>query len=231
MLSSCSLQGTGDVTGNIKYSQDELKPSEFNNIHIEVVADVYYTQNDGNEHDVKLDFSAIKDASVAQKMKEQTKVVYRCGAVEIGQDGRINGQNLKENQRLKIYITSPDLLKVHLEGVGTFNADTINTDSLDIDNEGVGSVYIKQILANKVMVDNEGVGSVKIGLFKGGNLDIDNEGVGSVKARVDCHSVDAKLEGVGSITLSGTTHFYHKDRDGIGSFHVGDLKVLSQKKK
>ena len=244
---ACSFNGSGDINGNMKYSSADLQPKAFKAISVDVVADVYYTQNNGDQHEVKLDFSNIKDERLVQEMKEKVKVAYRDGGVEIGLAGRISGaNNMNEGKRLKVYITSPDLVKIDLEGVGSFHSDAINTDRLDIDNEGVGSIYLKKLLANvvtidnegvgsvnitnmtgdKLDIDNEGVGSVNVGYYKGGSLKIDNEGVGSVTAKVDCQSIDASLDGVGGVTLSGTTRSYSKRKDGVGGFHDKDLKVL-----
>ena len=246
-FAACSYGNCGSMGGNLNYLEQDLQPKAFKAIDVDVVADVYYTQNDGDKHDVRLDFSAIKDKDLAERMKESVKVVYRDGGVEIGLSKRISGtSDMGSGKRLKVYITSPDLVKVGLEGVGSFRADKVNSDRLDIDNEGVGSVYIKQLLANKVSVDNEGVGSVELGnvtgdvldidnegvgsvkvaFYKGGSLKIDNEGVGHVSAKVDCHSVRASLDGVGSVTLSGVTKDYHKEKDGVGSFNDKGLKVL-----
>ncbi len=131
-----------------------------------------------------------------------------------------------------------------LEGVGSFNANAINSDVFEIDNEEVGNVNVKNLLANKIEItnegvgnvridnmqsdhvdiDNEGVGNVQIALFKGGHLDIDNEGVGKVDAHVDCQSVKATLEGVGNIKLSGVTRQLIKEKDGVGSLEDRQLE-------
>lgn len=247
-LTACSFDSTGStVKGELSYVQDDLRQKPFKAIDVEAVADVYYTQNDGDKCDVRLDYSAIKDAKFLQQMKEKLKVVYRNDEVVIGYNGRLTvpASCNSENKRLKIYITSPDLLKVTQEGTGCFHAKTINSDRFAIDNEGVGSVYIGKILANKVTVanegvgsvniddvvgdnmtvDNEGVGSVNLGFFKGGSLNILNEGVGSVKAKVDCQSVKATSEGVGGINLSGVTRQYSKKKDGVGGISDNGLTV------
>lgn len=245
-FAACSYSNSGSMNGDLTYTAGDLQPKAFKAIDVDVVADVYYTQNDGDKHDVRLDFSAIKDQELAQRLKEKVKVVYRDGGLEIGLTGRIkNADGLNGGKRLKVYITSPDLVKVSMEGVGAFYADKVNSDRLDIDNEGVGSIDIKQVLANKIKVnnegvgsvrldkvtgdnfdiDNEGVGSVKVGFFKGGNLKIDNEGVGKVSAEVDCVNIHASLDGVGGVTLRGVTQYYSKQKDGVGSFNDKELKV------
>lgn len=203
---SCSMGSTttSEMKGGLDYVQDDLREKPFKAIDVDVVASVYYTQNNGDECSVRLDYSAIKDAEFAEKLKEKLKVVYRDGEVKIGLTGRLKVPAMcsSEKNRLKIYITSPDLVKITQEGVGSFYAKTINSDRLEIDNEGVGSVNIDKILANKLDVTNEGVGSVSIDDAKGDVMKIDNEGVGSVKVgRVAMGDLKVDNEGVGSVTL------------------------------
>lgn len=221
---SCSSGGTNVTSGSLDYVNSDLQPKPFDAIEVQTVADVYYTQNDGDEHQVRVDYSAIKDEKMQQQVKEMLKVVYRDGKVIIGFKGKVVGQSTLKHA-IKVYITSPDLVEITQEGVGSFYADYINSDKLDIDNEGVGSIQIKKVQANKLKIANEGVGSVLIGRFEGDKLKIDNDGVGKVKADVDCQSVYASLQGVGSITLTGITRQLQKERDGVGSIRVKDLMI------
>lgn len=252
MLASSCSDKVGVVKGDLSYSQEDLKVKPFTEIDLETVADVYYVQNNTDKQEVRFDYSRIKDADLQAQYKEKVKAVYRDGKLVIGLNGKIAGaSNLKANQRLVVYVSSTDLVKVTLEGVGSFHADAVNSDVFDIDNEGVGYIYIKNLLANKVSidnegvgnvtvshlqadslhVDNEGVGNVTVAKFKGGRMEIDNEGVGKVVADVDCQSVAATLEGVGNIQLSGVTRHLSKEKDGVGTFfRVSDLKVLDPKK-
>ena len=204
-LSSCSMgSSASEMRGNLNFTQDDLSEKPFKAIDVDVIADVYYTQNDGNECSVKMDYSAIKDQEFVKKLKEKLKVVYRDGEVKIGLNGRLNVPSSynNDNKRLKIYITSPDLVKITREGVGSFHAKTINSDRLEIENEGVGAVKIGKILANKLEITNEGVGSVNIDDVAGDDMSIDNEGVGSVKiSKIEMGSLKLDNEGVGSVNL------------------------------
>lgn len=204
-LSSCSMgSSASEMKGSLNFTQDDLTEKPFKAIDVDVIADVYYTQNDGNECSVKMDYSAIKDQEFVKKLKEKLKVVYRDGEVKIGLNGRLNVPSScnGDNKRLKIYITSPDLVKITREGVGSFRAKTINSDRLEIDNEGVDAVKIGKILANKLEITNEGVGSVNIDDVAGDDMNIDNEGVGSVKiSKIEMGSVKLDNEGVGSVNL------------------------------
>lgn len=246
-MSSCKTSGNSSMNGDIEYSQDELKARPFNKISVELPCDVFYTQNNGNTCDVKLDFSGIKDPDLVNELKEKVKVVYRKdGKVELGIDGRARGfNNNGKGSRLKVYITSPDLVELDNEGLGRIYAKSINSDRLKVTNEGVGSIEITSLLANRISLDNEGVGSIKvthakgdnlvadnegvgsisIDTFAGGAVTLDNEGVGSIHIAVDCQSVKAINEGVGSIHLSGKTHTLTQDNEGVGKIHTSGLQV------
>lgn len=229
LMGACSFGSVYKMSGDMKYTAEDLRPKAFKEIDVDVVADVYYTQNDSGAHHVRFDYSAIDDANLVRDLKEKVKAVYRNGGLEIGQQGSIEAKNsMGKGKRLKIYITSSDLVKIGMEGVGSFQADSINTDRLDVDNVGVGSVSIRRLMANKVKVDNEGVGSVTVGKFIGDELKITNDGVGSVSADVDCQAVDASLDGVGSLKLSGITRRYTKSKDGVGSFKDKTLRVMDK---
>ena len=119
---SCSMGSTttSEMKGGLDYVQDDLREKPFKAIDVDVVASVYYTQNNGDECSVRLDYSAIKDAEFAEKLKEKLKVVYRDGEVKIGLTGRLKvpANCNSEKNRLKIYITSPDL--VDYPGRGRF---------------------------------------------------------------------------------------------------------------
>lgn len=233
-ICSCSMGSTttSEMKGGLEFTQGDLREKPFKAIDVDMVASVYYTQNDGDECSVRLDYSAIKDAEFAQKLKEKIKVVYRDGEVKIGLTGRLKVPAMcnSEKYRLKIYITSPDLVKITQEGVGSFYAKSINSDRLEIDNEGVGSVSINQILANKLDVTNEGVGSVSIDDAKGDVMKIDNEGVGSVKVgNVAMGDLKVDNEGVGSVTLDFFKGGNLKiNNDGVGKVSAKvDCQVLN----
>ena len=218
-VTSCSFCTTNatNMVGGMTYAEDDLREKPFKAIDVSVVADVYYTQNNGSECKVRLDYSAIQDVEFAQTLKEKVKVAYRNGGVEIGCKNKITVPSScnAEGKRLKIYITSPDIVKITQEGVGSFHAKDINSDRLTIDNEGVGSVYITKILANQLDVDNEGVGSVNIDEATGDKMTIDNEGVGSVKVKtVVMGNLGVDNEGVGSVALD--------------FFKGGNLKVVNE---
>ena len=73
MSTSCAFSGNSGNTvlnGDLKFTQADLSVKPFMKIEIETVADVYYTQTNGDQQDVRLDFSKISDP----KFKKQLMV-------------------------------------------------------------------------------------------------------------------------------------------------------------
>lgn len=242
----CKVNWNSTNFGEDHYTAEDLKEKPFTKINNEAMADVYYTQNDGDKYAVRVDYSEIKDSYTREAFQKSMRIVYKDEKLIIDQVGKTDSKwKTSGNQRPKVYVTSPDLIEIDNEGVGSTYAKHINSDVLEITNEGVGSVNITSLLVNRLNISNEGVGSIKIKETKADNvkvdnegvgsidlntltsklLDIDNDGVGSVTAHVNCEVLKANLDGVGSINLSGTTRTFSKQRDGIGSIKTSDLKI------
>lgn len=230
--------------GDDHYTAQDLKEKPFNKVYSEAVADVYYSQNDGDKYNVRVDYSEIKDHDLREELQKSMRIAYKDETVIVAQVGKIKNKN-NGKQKIKVYITSPDIIKISNEGVGNFYSEKINSDELQLVNEGVGSMRFTNLLVNKLTIENDGVGSVS---FQKVNADtvivdndgvggatlkdvtasqvvINNDGVGSVSAHVNCNTLKASLDGVGSIKLSGVTRSLTKDRDGVGSIKTSDLIV------
>ena len=248
MVYACNMTSNGSVAdGKMDYTSEELKPKAFNKIDIDIIADVYYVQNDSDQCEVRFDYSSLNDSELIENIKKVVKVVYRDNGIKIGLNGRLKGVSKMQNgHRLKIYVTSPDMINVDMVGVGCFYSESINSDEIKFCNEGIGSIKVKKLLANKCEINNEGVGNVHVEEMKGDTLDIDNigvgsvtikkhqgdkvyidnEGVGKVDIHVDCNYVKAVAEGVGNIHLSGVARQLDEQRDGVGFVKKKDFKIL-----
>ena len=56
-ICSCSMGSTtsSEMRGSLEFTQDDLREKPFKAIDVDMVASVYYTQNDGDECSVRLD--------------------------------------------------------------------------------------------------------------------------------------------------------------------------------
>ena len=153
--------GTID-TGNLHFVEADLTEKPFTKIEVETIADVYYVQNNGDQQSVRFDFTHIKDDKLRKQFEDKAVAIYREGKLKIGLKSKITGvSKLDSGSRMRVYITSPDLVKITLEGIGTFHSDAINSDVFDIDNEGVGKVEA-QVDCESIHAMIEGVGNIKL---------------------------------------------------------------------
>lgn len=224
LTTSCRCVNIGDgITGSKNYITRDFKVSNFDNLNLGTVADVYYTQSTddtwslqiyGSDNIVELVDVEVKDNTLYLNMKKK---------------------NIKKSN-LKINISSPNLQKVKTHGVGNFIIkEKFQGTSLSIKNEGVGDIKINDINCTDLEVRVEGVGNSAI---KGkvdraklctdgvGNIDADELISDSVTAttngvgNISCYakqSINAKVNGIGSISYKGNPANKQTKKNGIGS--------------
>ena len=95
-------------------------------------------------------------------------------------------------EKLTIYVTAPNLTKVHLEGVGEvkLRENLCQNEPIEIKLQGVGKIDADNIECPKVMATLSGVGKADL--------------------NVNCDSLFVKVQGVGKMEVNGTTHYYEK---------------------
>lgn len=100
----------------------------------------------------------------------------------------------------KITITTPKLISIKNNGVGSINIDFENDSVLNVENYGVGDIKIKTRVKS-LIVSNEGVGNVYLE-GSAENLKIKNSGVGNVESK-NFISQRASVEnlGIGSVNV------------------------------
>lgn len=132
--------------------------------------------------------------------------------------------NYNGDAKLKVYLTSPDLVAVTLFGSGDFDAKgSLDTDDLDIkvngsgdaefgklvcDNFsclmlGSGDVDVRQVDAKQSQLTVNGSGDVKMSLSNAESVDIKVNGSGDVRARCSrCSSIGCLVNGSGDVAMS-----------------------------
>lgn len=157
-------------------------------------------------------------------------------------DERMHNRNfLKRNNKLSIYVTTPQLRSLSRAGVGNISLEgTFNAPNLTIKNEGVGNITSENLVANTLNVTSEGVGNITL---KGrtNNLTIDNQSVGNVNAEgmiaknakvssdgvgnvhfYASESMDVESDGVGNVTYYGNPKVKNIEKDGVGRVKAGN---------
>lgn len=163
----------------------------FNELDLNCVASVEYTQGE----------------TCSVMIKGKPKVIDKIGVVS--QNGVLqiwNQEEIKGNNKLTIRITSPDLIKVSMDGVGSFEAEDgiVTPGTLSLNQKGVGAMDVR---------------------VKCRTLTYNGKGVGAAELKVDTDSLIVNAEGVGAVSLSGRTGYFHKTHGGIGCVETDNLTV------
>lgn len=176
----------------------------------------------------------VSDSCLTVKMKDTPKSV-------------ISSIRFVDNNEVKVYVTSPDLIDVSLYGSGDFKADNhIDTDNLKVELKGSGNIDFADIVCDQIKTTLIGSGDVSIGhvtavssaieLVGSGDIDINHEstgridimlkGSGDIKAGFQgCGDVVSELRGSGDITLFGDVRSLQNHSIGSGSYHTKQLKM------
>ncbi|MDR1517039.1 MAG: DUF2807 domain-containing protein [Dysgonamonadaceae bacterium] len=202
--------------------------SPFHAIESEIVGNVVFKQSDrqsvsvrGSENLVKnlivevdngkLKLSAQKTAKKRNASHKLTVSVSAPGIEKIDLGGV---GNLKLSGSVK-----SDSLSIALSGVGNFDAEDLEVQSLFVESEGVGNIHLKG-RANSVKIKSDNVGNIDASAFIARAVRVNLSGVGNVT----CYASDIlhiTASGVGNITYLGNPAAKTIDRSGVGKVKNG----------
>ena len=236
------------MTCNRPIAGDEIvewrKHRGFESIEISGSPNVVYTQTD--TFGVRLEGPEKMVENMMTEVKDRTLFVYNKGRVDL-KVGFIN-LNWGDRDDVTIYVSSPDLIGVRLNGSGDFvSKNQLDTDEMNIVLRGSGDVSFEDIICDACTTELVGSGDVRIDhldakkstavLVGSGDINITEANVIdtdlSVRGSGDivvnflegCQSAVAKVNGSGDITLKGTLHNYDAHKSGSGDINTGDLTV------
>ena len=164
--------------------------------------------------------------------------------------GKISLVNISfsDDDALTVYVTSPDLTAIRLNGSGDFESDSrIDTDRLDIVLRGSGDIDIKDVICDRCEVELIGSGDINVtnmeaietsaslvgsgdlnlGLMRVKDTWLSLKGSGDIEAdfREDCGSLECELRGSGDITVKGSVRQFDSHKNGSGDIHIDRLNV------
>lgn len=194
----------------------------FTSVESDVVANIIYTQS----NNISVRAEGDKD------MIDNLRITEKNGDLKITHNKKIRVTNKKN---LTIYINSPTITHVDIEGVGNWNMKgKVKAENLKIEFDGVGNFEALDLESNNIKVSYEGVGNLKLGGTTD-FLEMTSEGVGSINTQnliakkaivkssgvgsVKCYaseSLDAINNGVGSITYYGNPKTKTLNNSGVG---------------
>lgn len=164
-----------------------------------------------------------------------------------GKLGIIN-VNISNGDVATVYVTSPDLIDIRLNGSGDFICESrIDSDNMniqlrgsgDIDIEdlicdgcqtsvvGSGDLNVKRLEAKDVSASLVGSGNINLGLWKVDVTRLKLMGSGDIDADFNAGSkrVECELRGSGDITLTGDVSHFSQHKSGSGDVDVKKLVV------
>ncbi len=213
---------------------------DFEEIEINGSPTVYYTQSDKFSIKVKGPENWVKNI-ITEKIGN-TLVIRNKGKI-----GVIN-VHFGEEDELAVYVTSPDLVGVQLNGSGDFiSKGQIDTDEMKIALKGSGDIDIQDLICDRcdvqligsgdVGVDrletNEvnarliGSGDISMNLWKVRDTHLALRGSGDIDVdfKQDCKSVDCELNGSGDICLKGKIEHFSKQKHGSGDVDIANFTI------
>ena len=222
------------MTCNRPIAGDEIvewrKHRGFESIEISGSPNVVYTQTD--TFGVRLEGPEKMVENMMTEVKDRTLFVYNKGRVDL-KVGFIN-LNWGDRDDVTIYVSSPDLIGVRLNGSGDFvSKNQLDTDEMNIvlrgsgELVGSGDVSIDHLDAKTSTAVLVGSGDINITEANVIDTDLSVRGSGDIVVNFleGCQSAVAKVNGSGDITLEGTLHHYDAHKSGSGDINTGNLTV------
>lgn len=238
MVAGCASAASGINESGV----EKRKVKAFTKIRLEGPVEVYYSQGKTASVEVKAPAKHMKD--VRTYVDGQTLVVSLASTDIVV--WRISGRKGYTN-KIEVYVTSPDLIGVNLNGSGNFVCSgRLDTDNLGILLRGSGDITFNDIICDNIRTELVGsgdinlkkvdalssevilVGSGDIGISQKNvrKTTIDLKGSGDISVSFNsCGAVESELKGSGDISLSGTVKSFSKRAIGSGDYHTGRLTV------
>ncbi len=221
IITSCTLAQKREII------EKNYPIQSFFSVEADIVGNIIYTQSN----------SVYVSATGDKELIDKLKVTEKNGILTLIYKQK---QNIKGKKKLTVYISSPTIEEIEMDGVGNFVLEGfVAAENLSIDFEGVGNFEAMDLQSTNIKASYEGVGNLKLGgsteflevRSRGvGSVDTQKleakkaivraEGVGSVKCFAS-ESIDINNSGIGSVTYYGNTVEKNLKNSGIGKIRAG----------
>ena len=226
LMSSCKIElnSPAIIEPSKNIVKNEYKLSAFDQMDVNVVANVKFIQGSADDYRVVL---SCPDNYVELFSFE----VEHGNELEIS-FVRDNINIMAKNVDVTVY--APNLRKLENASVASIEVDRLEGERLKVENSGVGSVYLSGLQLADLEAECSGVGSMELG-GQAERADLECSGVGSIRAGelkaksvkadvsgvggISCYaseSIDARVSGVGSLKYGGHPNQKNFSRSGVG---------------
>jgi hypothetical protein len=136
-----------------------------------------------------------------------------------GKQISIKSKGILKATQFKIYIKSPAIKKISMNGTGNFSSSSIQVPDLEIKNNGTGDINIERAsILNKLKLEVNGTGDAAFSsLSEMKELEVEIDGSGDLKYNGGkIQKVRAKINGTGDINLENEIEDANFDINGTG---------------
>lgn len=185
----------------------------FTSVEVNIVGNVIYNQS--NNTSVR--------AEGNEELVNRLLVKEKNGKLEIDLQEKLNK---KKKKKLTVYISSPTIEMIEMDGVGNFEMEgNVKTPNLEIDFEGVGNFKAMALESKAIEVEYEGVGNITLGGTTD-FLDLTFTGVGSAKTQdLKAKKAIIKSDGVGNVKCYASESI-DVENNSVGSVsYYGNPKI------
>lgn len=239
-MTSCVGSCINRTSFHTKYISELRSLKGFEEIEINGSPTVYYTQGDSCSVKVSGPEDYVKN--ILTETSGKTLTIRNKGKL-----GFFNIQ-LDDEDELAVYVTSPDLIGIRLNGSGDFISNhRIDTDKMEIMLRGSGDINVKDMLCDRCEVELIGSGDIELDHLDSKELDASLVGSGDIDLQVcnvvdtrlalrgsgdisatfreNCNAVECELRGSGDITLKGEVKRFSQEKSGSGDISFSQLTV------
>lgn len=135
-----------------------------------------------------------------EDLLDKLKVSVLNGVLMIDMEERTWKRFKNKKNKLTIFITSPSLEALELNGVGNIKLEgTVNTPRIEIESDGVGNLAAENLVCDHIILTSDGVGNLRLAGTTN-TISITSDGVGNIHAEhLIAHSADVISNGVGNV--------------------------------
>ena len=195
----------------------------FERIEISGSPTVVYTQAD--TIGVRLEGPEKMVENIVTEVEDHILYIHNKGRVNL-KVGFIN-LNWGDKDDVTVYVSSPDLVGVRLNGSGDFiSRKQVDTDVMDIVLRGSGDIDFEDIICDACTTELVGSGDININRLDTRKSTAVLVGSGDINIiQTNVVETDISLKGSGDITLKGTLNHYDGHKNGSGDIDTNQLKV------
>ena len=241
LLTACHVNVQETRQAQLSVDKKAVSVTAFERITLVGTPTVYYTQADTTSVIVEAPRDLLQDVEVS--------VADSCLTVRIKDNVKMMKHKLfaDDDDEVKVYVTSPDLIEATLSGSGDFKSNgPVDTDNLKIELRGSGDMDFKYIICDNISITLVGSGDIELDHVKAQTAEMELVGSGDLKTKLESvgrtdivlkgsgdvkvdntqgGTVTADLRGSGNITLKGDVRQLNHTLKGSGDYHLEQLRV------